>query len=510
MYKKYDTTLSHSISIPNTQKGNGFFYGCCILAVLVILVEGFEAFSYDIWVDEAFSLRMIEHSWLDIINLTAMDVHPPLYYFILKLGSGIIHNTLGIPSIICAKLVSVIPILILLAISVLYIRPRFGNYVTGLFLLCLVAAPNLTSYSVDIRMYGWGLLFVTVTWQIAFSLLDDGLDGSNYCKRLFILIVGTLLAAYTHYFALVAVAFAWLMLLVKQLLTQQYYLLKLLLCAGFISLLVYIPWLFVLFNQIKNVKESYWIPQISFETIIHYIQFAFGNGLWIVLFAISVIFFLSSRKVSSSQKHLLIWSVSAAIGTVCFGVIASIVIRPVFVDRYMVPSLGCLWFGFSLALGSNFHSAHKHINSILCAILMTLNVTNFIQQENIARVNSNALYHALDFSDNAVYIVEDARARNILAALTGRLCYQYGAEVDSLTRLVYTNVDCLASLDNVSELIQEGKNVYLVESASKVDHITSYQFATSGLKQNFLGNFFIENTVAKQEINIYELILADL
>ena len=104
-----------------------FFYSCCTLSAVVIFIEAFESFSYDIWVDEAFSLRMIEHSWFEIVQLTAMDVHPPLYYFILKLGVGITHNISGIPIIVCAKLVSVMPILILWIMNVLYIRPRYGN-----------------------------------------------------------------------------------------------------------------------------------------------------------------------------------------------------------------------------------------------------------------------------------------------------------------------------------------------------------------------------------------------
>lgn len=149
-----------------------FFYSCCTLSAVVIFIEAFESFSYDIWVDEAFSLRMIEHSWFEIVQLTAMDVHPPLYYFILKLGVGITHNISGIPIIVCAKLVSVMPILILWIMNVLYIRPRYGKCVAGMFSLCITAAPNLTAYSVDIRMYGWGLLFVTATWNMAGSVLS--------------------------------------------------------------------------------------------------------------------------------------------------------------------------------------------------------------------------------------------------------------------------------------------------------------------------------------------------
>ena len=42
-------------------------------------------FSSDIWYDELFTVGMIEHSYGDLIGFTARDVHPPLYYCIVKL-----------------------------------------------------------------------------------------------------------------------------------------------------------------------------------------------------------------------------------------------------------------------------------------------------------------------------------------------------------------------------------------------------------------------------------------
>lgn len=485
-----------------------FFYSCCTLSAVVIFIEAFESFSYDIWVDEAFSLRMIEHSWFEIVQLTAMDVHPPLYYFILKLGVGITHNISGIPIIVCAKLVSVMPILILWIMNVLYIRPRYGKCVAGMFSLCITAAPNLTAYSVDIRMYGWGLLFVTATWQVAFSLYADGLGRKSLRGRLAALVAGTLLAAYTHYFALVSIAFAWLMLLVKWIRERKYLLLKRLVFAGVITFIGYLPWLFVLIQQIQNVKESYWIPQITLETIIQYVFFAFGNILWLIIFVVIIFVFLFDREIAALPKHILLWSISATVGTVSFGIIASATIRPVFVERYMVPTLGCLWFGLCLAW-SKTKSRYLRIGIFAAILLLALeNVGAFVSQENVARESTNALYQVLDFDTDAVYIVEDARARNVLAALTGQSCYQYGSEVDTLTRSVYENVDSISSIDEAANFIKSGKTVYFVDSPNEEEMIELEEFSSSGLDKDFIGGFFVENTVARQEINIYQLVLA--
>ena len=141
-------------------------------------------------------------------------------------------------------------------------------------------------------------------------------------------------------------------------------------------------------------------------------------------------------------------------------------------------------------------------------LLALENVGAFVSQENVARKSTNALYQVLDFDTDAVYIVEDARARNVLAALTGQLCYQYGSEVDTLTRSVYENVDSISSMDEAANFIKSGKTVYFVDSPNEEEMIELEEFSSSGLDKDFIGGFFVENTVARQEINIYQLVLA--
>lgn len=42
-------------------------------------------FSNDIWYDELFTVGLAEHSYGELVRLTAADVHPPLYYCLVKL-----------------------------------------------------------------------------------------------------------------------------------------------------------------------------------------------------------------------------------------------------------------------------------------------------------------------------------------------------------------------------------------------------------------------------------------
>ncbi|MCD7714310.1 MAG: hypothetical protein LUI08_05235 [Prevotella sp.] len=55
---------------------------CCI-AIAVVLFAVF-IFNPYFWYDEGFTLKLIQLSYTDVIDVTALDVHPPLYYIMLK------------------------------------------------------------------------------------------------------------------------------------------------------------------------------------------------------------------------------------------------------------------------------------------------------------------------------------------------------------------------------------------------------------------------------------------
>ena len=46
-----------------------------------------------IWADESYSLAMAGRSFSDIWRITGQDVHPPLYYFLLKIFTAPFHNS---------------------------------------------------------------------------------------------------------------------------------------------------------------------------------------------------------------------------------------------------------------------------------------------------------------------------------------------------------------------------------------------------------------------------------
>ena len=121
-------------------------------------------------------MAIIKHSYAEVINLTAKDVHPPLYYLILKIiVDGVRALVPEISVIYVAKLVSVIPYIILMLVFATKVHKEWGYYVAGTGEFGILAMSNLINYGVEIRMYSFSVLFVTLTYLYIYDVVKrDG------------------------------------------------------------------------------------------------------------------------------------------------------------------------------------------------------------------------------------------------------------------------------------------------------------------------------------------------
>ena len=365
-------------------------------------------FSNDIWYDELFTVGMIEHSYGDLIALTAKDVHPPLYYCIAKFVVELCKLiTPGANLVVLAKMVSVLPYSILLLYSVTFIRKRFGILTGGLFLFCVIAMPQLSAYTVEIRMYSWALLFVTAAYlhmcgiitchrekmsDISEESLKMPIKRKVQCHYIALALYG-LAAAYTQYFACVAVIMVYLWLLLWLIFctrqdqdTNIFRKLRGWFVCVLVSVAGYFPWLLSLYRQMSAVRESYWILPLTWRTLGGCVKFlmkpTFPNDtlntiLAVVLFLVYIAILWNimsklylNRRVLRDEESKNTYSVDLDIfglmlagagvlaGLVLFGFVASFLLRPIFVYRYMIPAMGCFWFSFALGVAHTPESAH--------------------------------------------------------------------------------------------------------------------------------------------------------
>ncbi len=467
-------------------------------------------FSNDIWYDELFTVGLAEHSYGELVRLTAADVHPPLYYCMVKLFADLCKLIIpGAGTVIPAKIVSVLPYFILLVYAVTLIRKRFGLFVGGLFLFCVAAMPQLSAYTVEMRMYGWALLFVTAAFLHAYALVESyvnckteagkiGSDGADAVgaeagaggtvladeaakrrrKRAHALnaaafVLCGLAAAYTQYFACVAVMMVYLCLLLAFLFQDRRRIKEWFFYVA-VSVICYVPWLFALAGQLNAVSENYWILPLSWRSLGGCVKFlmkpAFANEtlntvLAVILFAAYVglwcrwllkLYHYSREKKKNGEnignrekgKSLAereslavscsedeeggasrFWLATAGIavlaGLVAFGFAASFLIRPIFVYRYMIPAAGCFWLGFALCL-----------NETLCKLKTIIRA-----DENIGAVNGKLC--KLKAMHSAVGV-----ALTLLVVIIGLRDYRaFMGEEEYKIRLMAETENALAMID---------------------------------------------------------------
>ncbi len=444
--------------------------GYLLLALSVILLGRSLTlcFSNDIWYDELFTVGMAEHSYGEMVRFTAADVHPPLYYCIVKLFADLcklIAPEVG--TIIPAKIVSVLPYFVLLLYAVTFIRKRFGMFTGGMFLFCVTAMPQLSAYTVEVRMYGWALLFVTAAFLHAGELVwplgnlgvesgvcvagvisgRSGADEADVAKmetrrkthgRPFhaaAFVLYGLAAAYTQYFACVAVVMVYFWLLLAFWFRDRWRIREWFFYVV-VSVICYVPWLYALAGQLGAVSENYWILPLTWRTLGGCVKFlmkpAFTDDrvntiLAVILFAAYLGLWCQwmiklchkdrvlkkdaengGRKEKSGKyvgreeggnpeygkKRAVnpgadkdgteerFWLATAGVGVlaglVAFGFVASFLIRPVFVYRYMIPAAGCFWIGFALCL-----------NELLCKFQILVRKDNGIAttEEELCKLN---------------------------------------------------------------------------------------------------------------------------
>ncbi len=333
-------------------------------------------FSPDIWYDELYSIQFALKPVAEMVKLTAADVHPPLYYVILHYlirGFGIIGNAAGIAPmsaeslatgaltgnmpVIYAKIASVIPLMILFIYGITIIRKRYGVLIGGLFSCVVIAMPQMADYSVEIRMYSWVMLFVTAMCIHAKPFIEADKDkqirGLKWGKIFPVFIYG-LMACYTQYYAAVSVAFVYLLLIIWSVRKNIYQLGILLISANFTAV-CYVPWIGVVLSQARSVSSNYWIQPLSlrsFGGIIKYLMKpGFFNEKLATILAV-VLFVLVAFAVVINIRDVYMWlCFMPVIGIIAFGFAASILLRPVFTYRYMIPGMAALWFGVLLGVG---------------------------------------------------------------------------------------------------------------------------------------------------------------
>jgi uncharacterized membrane protein len=326
-----------------------------VLASGIVVFAGLAAATItksSIWFDEAFSTYITRFHFFDIARYTATDVHPPLYYWILKLWEmGFGTSDLAVRSL------SVVFGATAIIFGFLLVRRLFGRKAAYLSLLFLILSPMLIRYSQEARMY---TLAATITLAATYVLTFAHEAKKRRLWVIYGILVG--LGMWTHYFtALVCLAhWVWRCIVLRQKTNKAIkgkkfaavFFSKNWIVAHIVAIGIFLPWLPFMAYQLGGIQgTSFWIPPVGIDTptnyltnVFYYLEHGQVSGWFAALLIGLVVFFIvlvvrlyKSLPKAKRQWYLLLLSI-AIVPVVLLFVASLPPLKSSFVERYLIPA----------------------------------------------------------------------------------------------------------------------------------------------------------------------------
>lgn len=596
---------------PEEKWKNGCGILFLILGILSFFVCLLQAFGQDIWFDEVFSVNFIQHSYKEIAALTGKDVHPPLYYWYLKLFHDI--GKVLVPaasSIVLCKLASMLPFVGIFVYTLTAIRKNFGLHTAGLFWFLIMTMPQISNYTVEIRMYSLALFFITAAFVHSCELVrafpaqgvseaertaepgvaagteeaaEPGAAGSEVIsgaalasgsvtgenglikgwkknKHWLLFWVYGILTAYTQYYACVAVIAIYIAVFIfyavmahknktgksvcekvqinqeqvenrktiqneaaiqnKVAIKEQNRICarngigKVLLCAG-LSVLAYLPWLPFFFSQVRTVSSSYWIQPLTWKSIFGCMKYIFLPVSYavkknyvlacvmILLFGAAFLYSFLMKRKDARGRFFLLTGLWIAVFTTLIGFVCSILNRPIFVYRYLIPCLGAMWLVAAVVLWDFIEKNWGILLFVPFLLSGYSNMQGFYGEENkkIAEMKATQSFLA-DFPKDAVVLCNFNHVQAVTACYLkdSNEIWLYGSNPEDLIAELLPQCRGLEDTTELSQLVKE-RNVYFFGSFNSREELLK-EWETEGIAYTEEGTYLLE----RYYFNVYHLV----
>lgn len=324
------------------------WWGVILLAFIAFLARsGHEP----LWLDETYSFAMVQHHVADIVRLTTTDVHPPLYYVLLRFTTlmfGESAAALRLPSVVAATA--------LVALGAGPVRRLWNDKTAWVYAVLVFTSSGVLCFAQEARMYTLAALCVTGAALYGHLALRDGQ------RRDYVALGGfTWGASMTHYFALVAVGFNAMLLLGMAVVGARERLKPLAIATG-VAAVSFLPWAPFFVAQVATVVGGFWIPPTSFELLTFGLVAPFAYKFedvpypWQAIAALAAFAFVvraawvAKRRdghghTSAGLPFLAVFGL-----TLGFGLLFSALVRPIFMPRYMIVCSGVFFLVLAAAI----------------------------------------------------------------------------------------------------------------------------------------------------------------
>ena len=265
-----------------------------VLFAAVVRIIGLGLDS--LWFDEVFSVRIARLRVGEIVSLAAKDVHPPLYYLLLHFWTTLFGQTESSVRML-SVVFSILTVFFIYRIAFMLFDLRIATCTA----LLTALSPLQVFYAQEARMYAQLACLSTIS---VFLFLRWLKDANRLSAVLYVFSTAALL--YTHLYAVFIVVaqliyFVMLFFVSRDTFRRAW---RSYLTMGFITTLLFAPWMLVAFQQATRATGHFWIKEpdwlAPFRTLIEYC-----GSLWLALLLLPLFGYGVKRCCKQSDVTLI-------------------------------------------------------------------------------------------------------------------------------------------------------------------------------------------------------------
>jgi mannosyltransferase len=409
---------------------------------------------------------LIQFSFKDIFLYTATDVHPPLYYWALKLWTELFGTgELGLRTMSIFFAIATIIVTFFLA------RRLFGRKVALLSLLFLALSPLIVRYADEARMYTMAAFIVVSATYTLVKAVDTG-------KRRWWVLYGILigLGMWTHYFtALIWVShWAWRLWYSFQKSSSfkqaiAVFFSRNWIVAHIVGIAVFSPWIYFMVRQLGIVQAGgFWIGPVGVDTPVNFLTNVFyylehgQTQSWVALVLLGILVVLiplisrTYKLLNAAEKSnfMLIAAIAFVPGVLLF--LASLPpLRPSYVERYLIPAVVMLMVFIAIVLVVGTRKWHPVLRALPILVIAGMMIFGISNVYTLGNYNKNTNVHIVT-REVIEEIHKAGNAGQPIIATSPWLFYEaipYATEdhpvyfIDADTEYIYGSLDMLKNND---------------------------------------------------------------
>lgn len=377
-------------------KGEKIWKYINLIILLIINIMCFGLMLYEnFWYDEAYTIGMIRRDFMDIIQTTSQDVHPPLYYILLKL----FFIFPGMEQLLAVKVFSWLFYLAYLLLGAYICRKHYNRRVECFWLILSGFMSPMIVQATSPRMYTLAIFCVTLAMYLAYLSIKEGKAG---CWIGFALV--SAITMWLHTFCMIEMFVLYGFLVFWTFFKKKYKALgKVLLCGLGVSA-VYVPWLVILWRQFSRWAgwESGWsntIDPFGLKSVKDWVAEWFSvleNPSPVIVIGCILVFSFAGisalRYVKRTKDLMACAGVMFAGIVVVIATIVTITIVPCFLGRYIFPLFGAVFLFVAIGLDNMKYRWIKGICTLVIVVCGIFTYREEIVLENPEGLNTYRAY----------------------------------------------------------------------------------------------------------------------